>query len=224
MNTEQQLTDRFHEWGRHGPEPIGPAEAALRGARTRRGRLAGVGIAGAVAVLAGSLALPGLGHRAAAPSVAASPSWTVPAGKAGAALGGGGAASCAYGYSPDVMAERTEFAFDGTVISIGPPRSDHRRSRPEEELVGVTLRVNQWFRGDTGESVVVDMPAPASATTGEDSLGSPEYGVGTRMLVSGTPRWGGGDPLAAAIAWWGCGGFTRYYSAEVAAEWADATK
>ena len=49
----------------------------------------------------------------------------------------------------------------------------------------------------------------------------PAYQIGTRLLVSGTPRWGGA-PLADPIAW-GCG-FTRYYSRATAAEWSTATR
>lgn len=54
--------------------------------------------------------------------------------------------------------------------------------------------------------------------TSED--GPPSYGVGTRLLVSGEPRWGGTDPLRDAFAW-GCG-FTRYYDAQAATDWTDA--
>jgi hypothetical protein len=46
---------------------------------------------------------------------------------------------------------------------------------------------------------------------------SATYEVGTRLLVSGEPRWGGA-PLDRAIAY-GCGGFTRYYEAALAEEW-----
>jgi hypothetical protein len=65
------------------------------------------------------------------------------------------------------------------------------------------------------------MAAPAAgAATGAEG-GAPGYRIGTRLLVSGMPRWGGA-PLADAIAW-GCG-FTRYYSPATAAAWATAMK
>lgn len=44
----------------------------------------------------------------------------------------------------------------------------------------------------------------------------PSYGLGTRLLVSGEPRWGGGA-LTDAMAW-GCG-FTRYYDKATADNW-----
>jgi hypothetical protein len=45
---------------------------------------------------------------------------------------------------------------------------------------------------------------------------TPLYEEGTRMLISGEPRWGG-QPLDDAIAW-SCG-FTSYYEVNVADEW-----
>lgn len=105
---------------------------------------------------------------------------------------------------------RRSFAFDGTVVAIGPalsnratpPLAGQPLAGPPLPLAGVTFRVNTWFRGGTGPTVTVDMQAPA--TVSSDPL--PAYGVGTRLLVSGEPRWGGA-PLNAAIAWGR--GFTR---------------
>lgn len=57
-------------------------------------------------------------------------------------------------------------------------------------------------------------------TVGNPDSAVTAYGVGTRLLVSGGPRWGG-PPLRDAIAW-GCG-FTRYYDPQTAADWAAAT-
>jgi len=65
----------------------------------------------------------------------------------------------------------------------------------------------------------VDMDAPQPTNSSADPS-VPAYEVGTRLLVSGAPRWGGA-PLDAAIAW-PCG-FTRSYDPQTAAEWAAAT-
>jgi hypothetical protein len=43
--------------------------------------------------------------------------------------------------------------------------------------------------------------------------------MGSRLLVSGEPRWGG-TPLEDPIAW-GCG-FTRYYDSGTAKSWKQA--
>lgn len=147
---------------------------------------------------------------------------TDPAAGAGVELTGQSTASCVHGYSPAAVARHAGFAFDGTVIAIGDPRSNREGSGGPYALAGVTLRINEWFRGGDSATVVVDMPVPTTALP--DGEGSPEYGIGTRLLVSGAARWGGDDPFGAAIAWWGCGGFTQYYSAEVAAEWAAAIR
>jgi hypothetical protein len=120
----------------------------------------------AAAMLVGALALPGPADDAPDPTPAkAGPisSSTVPAGRAGRALAGGAAASCAYGYSPETVAQRAGFAFDGTVTAVGSPRSNRAGSGNPLDLVGVSLRVAQWFRGGDAATVVVDMPAPAHA-------------------------------------------------------------
>ncbi|MEU4241811.1 hypothetical protein [Actinoplanes sp. NPDC026619] len=129
-----------------------------------------------------------------------------------------GAAQCVKEYSPETLAENA-FAFDGTVTRIGPARTE-RSPRPDPlDLRSVTFQVHTWFKGGAAGTAVVDMDSPAAGgTTGEE--GVPAYQIGTRLLVSGMPRWGGA-PLTDAIAW-GCG-FTRYYSPSTAATWATAT-
>jgi len=67
--------------------------------------------------------------------------------------------------------------------------------------------------------VTLDM-TPPQPDRGQAVLESAlSYGVGTRLLVSGEPRWGGA-PLTDAIAW-GCG-FTRYYDPATADAWRNA--
>ncbi len=126
--------------------------------------------------------------------------------------------SCVEGYSLETLPHRA-FAFDGTVTSTGPARTN--RPGAELPLVAATFQVHQWFRGGSGASVTVDInrPLPASSSSTDES--PPSYRIGTRLLVSGEPRWGGA-PLDAPIAW-GCG-FTRYYDEQTATEWGNATK
>ncbi|MBB5789247.1 hypothetical protein [Jiangella mangrovi] len=114
----------------------------------------------------------------------------------------GGAASCAFAYSRETLAERA-FAFDGTVTDIGAG--------------SVTFDVHEWFRGGEEPAVTVAM-ADGAALADETSEWGPVYEVGTRLLVSGEPRWGGG-PLDDPIVWT-CG-FTRYYDGTTAAFWRD---
>lgn len=75
-------------------------------------------------------------------------------------------------------------------------------------LPGVTFKVREWFAGGSEESVTVDLQLPPE-----------EFQVGSRLLVSGEARWGGG-PLEHPIAW-SCG-FTFAYDAEAASAWRSA--
>ncbi len=129
-------------------------------------------------------------------------------------LASGAAVSCFKEYSPREVAHRS-FAFDGIVTEIGPGTTN-REGEGQLRLSSVTFAVNEWFSGGSTESATVDMLPPTpdgtSAETGQS------YDVGTRLLVSGEPRWGGVDPLADAIAWDTCG-FTRYWDQETADAW-----
>jgi len=224
--TEQQLRKLFAADAATAPQDVDLTAGALRKVRHRRRvRTAGVtGLVAAVVVIGAVVATGVPGPDTQRPPAAASPH---PAGQAAlpgagsssaptgeGALRGSTTASCVDTDSPAAVAGRS-FAFDGTAVAIGPGLSN--RSGPPLPLAGVTFQVNKWFRGGTGGTVTVDMQAPASVSS--DPL--PAYGVGTRLLVSGEPRWGGA-PLDAAIAW-GCG-FTRYYDPQTAAEWAAATR
>lgn len=206
------------------PEAVGRAR---RMARRRRGvhlAWAGVVVAtvavGAGAVTAAPRAQPSYPERAAAPS----PSTGHGTAPRGHAIGGptrqgpvlvGAAADCVEIYSPPAVAGRA-FAFDGTVTAIGSARS--HRAGTARPLVGVTFWVSKWFRGGSGETVTVDWYPPQQGN-GETDRSLASYGVGSRLLVSGEPRWGGA-PLDSAIAWT-CG-FTRYYDPQTAAEWVEA--
>jgi hypothetical protein len=140
--------------------------------------------------------------------------------RSGALPDGGAAASCVEEYAPSAVSGRS-FAFDGTVLEVGPSVSD-RGDGADLDLPGVTFEVHEWFSGGSGDTVVVDMQIPAvgSAAPSEDGQGY-TYGIGSRLLVSGEPRWGG-VPLAAPIGW-SCG-FSRYHDASTAAAWRDAVR
>jgi len=129
---------------------------------------------------------------------------------AGDAVSMGGAASCVEEYSPENLVAR-DFAFDGTVEAVG--EADVSGAEGDSDgSVPVTFTVAEWFAGGEGDRVTVDMPAPGMVS----SDGGITYEVGSRLLVSGEPRFGG-EPLDDAVAW-GCG-FTRAYDDATAAEW-----
>lgn len=169
----------------------------------------------AVALLGTAFASPGNASREASPSRAPSPSDLSSDGRTGP-VGGEGQASCVEEYAASAIPGRG-FAFDGTVVRIGPGQTD-RAGHGRLDYAGVTSAVHEWFVGGSAMSVTVDMPPPREQTALEES--PPSYQVGSRLLVSGEPRWGGA-PLEDAIAW-GCG-FTRYYDAETADDWVLAT-
>ncbi len=223
MTIEQQLRDLFAADAAAAPSADRLLDGTLRRVRRRRVRTAwgggaAVGVLATVLALAVTFQTPAREPDIAWPTAAG----TVPAGKAGQPLAGNALASCVTEYSPAEVARR-DVAFDGTVVGIGPAVTNREREGALSGLVGVTLQVNRWFKGGEVDTVVVDMPAPAEDGGGvHRRAGAPEYGVGTRLLVSGASRWGSSDPLSDVIAW-DCGGFTRYFSPDVAAQWAAAT-
>jgi hypothetical protein len=238
--TEQDLRELFASQASGAPTADGLADGALVKVRRRRsvqrGVLGGVGVLALAGVMlvswtrADAPTLPGgptpvaQGSSPSSTSTPGSLNPFAPQGSptAGPAVGiSGDAQSCAVEYSPAEVSLRA-FAFDGTVVSIGAPLSN-RAGSGVLPLAGVTFHVNDWFKGGSGDTVTVDMNQPSQAgntgsSSSENGLG---YAVGTRLLVSGEPRWGGA-PLDAAIAWT-CG-FTREYSPPVAAQWAQATR
>lgn len=136
---------------------------------------------------------------------------TLPAGPLPATDG----ASCA-GYSPALVAGQ-DFALDGTVTEIGrqlfPPLPGETEA---DSYFSVTFRVHAWYRGGAGETAILHVDAPYVQTP-EGNFDA-TIAVGTRLLVSGmVSDVEGRGPIAE-----GCG-FTRYYDAQTAAEWAAAT-
>lgn len=225
---EQQLREVFAHEAALAPQGLTLGERAMAQVRRRRIRLAFTGVTAmacvaVVAVLASLLTAqhnddttpssPGVispdVQRHNGPAPVALPD----NGTASGALPANGATSCAVKYSTAALRQRA-FAFDGTVTSIGPARTN--RSVADLPLVAATFTVNQWFRGGSSATVTVDITAPDPSGV-EDP--APAYRIGTRLLVSGEPRWGGA-PLTDAIAWT-CG-FTRYYDPATAEIWRTA--
>lgn len=215
---EHDLRHLFHEDALHAPNPqLGTlaAEARRRARRTRQVRMtlsAGLLVAAAAAGVAmfSNASLVNSPTQQAVVAPVYRPTQT-------GALPDTGLAKCATSYSPEQVAE-AGFAFEGTVVAITAGRTD--RPGVELGLVGTTFEVRQWFVGGTAATITVDMPPPGSKTLPELSEAPPSYEIGTRLLVSGASRWGAGI-LVDGIAW-GCG-FTRYYDAQTAASWSDAT-
>lgn len=129
-------------------------------------------------------------------------------------VGGGAEARCVEGYSPETLPHRA-FAFDGTVHSIGVDPTDDGQGGDNGAADGgylpVTFDVHEWFAGGGPAHVTVAMLPPTPS-----SLDAAEYHVGSRLLVSGEPRWGG-DPLDEPLAWT-CG-FTRTHDPATADTW-----
>ncbi|MEU7924279.1 hypothetical protein [Micromonospora sp. NPDC049801] len=229
QSTERELRELFAADAPDAPDELAVVAGAVRRVHRRRRTLM---LAAATTTVIIAAAAYGVHRPTATPQaqppvtsssapVTPTPAADLPAGvKPGDPLAFG-AAQCVKAYAPKTLAEQA-FAFDGTVTGIGPARTE-RGAHPPLDLRSVTFQVHTWFRGGSGGTAVVDMSPPAaSGGTGDaTSEAGPAYQVGTRLLVSGMPRWGGA-PLADPIAW-GCG-FTRYYSPSLAAEWATATR
>jgi hypothetical protein len=124
------------------------------------------------------------------------------------------AASCVEVYEPNTLPNRS-FAFDGTVSSI-EVRTDPQLPAGEQEIQWVIFDVHQWFKGGETETIGVWVENLNIETSTGTMI---EVEPGTRLLVSGEPRWGGA-PLDDAIAW-PCG-FTRPWSEDLSSEWATA--
>jgi hypothetical protein len=227
QSTERELRELFAADAADAPDELAVAAAAVRRVHRRRRTLTVAAATTAVIIAAGVYGVyrPAATPQAQPPvssssaAVASVPAADLPAGvKPGDPLAFGTAQSCVKAYSPETLAENA-FAFDGTVTGIGPARTDRSPQPVPLALRSVTFQVHTWFKGGSAGTAVVDMALPAAGGA-PDAEGGPAYQIGTRLLVSGMPRWGGA-PLADAIAW-GCG-FTRYYSPSMAAAWVTAT-
>lgn len=183
--------------------PTAPVPQAVGLSPARRRRWALVLAAGTAAAVVAFVAL-GVRWDGSRPEPSASGGGDVFAGHEAAQ-------SCVESYTPDALARRA-FGFDGTVTGIGSVAST---AGSPDGYVPVTFKVHRWFRGSAGATVVIAMPRP-EGTSGEDS---PAYRIGSRLLVSGEPRYGGA-PLADPVAW-ACG-FTRGYTIDEAAAWGEA--
>ncbi|HYN94734.1 MAG TPA: hypothetical protein VES42_12870 [Pilimelia sp.] len=232
QSTERELRELFAADAADAVDELAVAAAAVRRVHRRRRTLTVAATATATAVIIAA-GVYGVHRPAATPQaqppvtsssapVASAPAADPPAGvKPGDPLAFG-AAQCVKTYSPETLAEQA-FAFDGTVTGIGPAQTERSPHAAPVDLRSVTFQVHTWFKGGSAGTAVVDMSPPAAGAGTGDAMSEhvPAYQIGTRLLVSGTPRWGGA-PLVDPIAW-GCG-FTRYHSPSMAAGWATATK
>ncbi len=112
--------------------------------------------------------------------------------------------SCAFAFTDRTLAERA-WAFDGTATRESTGLDSHFGAVPT-----TTFRVNHWYKGGSAAAVTVEFSFDRS----EDQ--TIHGGIGTRLLVTGEPRWGG-KPLDEPVAW-GCG-FTQVWTAQAAQQW-----
>jgi hypothetical protein len=124
-------------------------------------------------------------------------------------LGQDAAMSCVEEYDLTTLVGRA-FAFDGTVAEIAEDTSSG-----DNPYIDVTFDVYEWFAGGGPHTLNVEMFPPGIRT----SVGTVDYDVGSRLLVSGEPRWGG-TPLESPVGWM-CG-FSRTYDTDTAATWREA--
>jgi hypothetical protein len=186
------------------------SEPPARRSQTGRRRPVTLAVASVLAITG----LPGSRNRpplAALPthSSSAQPTPTQTPERQGDVFGSGIAASCVEAYDPQTLAKRS-FAFDGIVASVG--KSSASGSEVIDPYVPVVFNVNHWYRGGDGGSVTVAMFPPGAHT----GVNNATYDVGSRLLVSGEPRFGGA-PLNDPISW-SCG-FTRWYNEADAQIW-----
>lgn len=211
-----------------GQTPLTPppfTDVDVRARRRSRRRIAALGTAPCVlaatvvgVVLASDpppsrpMAQPPASSLSTQPSADASPTPMPAAPSAGhGPLPADTSASCVEPYDLTTL-KRRAFAFDGTVSRTVPVQLTAKGGGPPlRGYLAVTFTVHEWFRGGDPTTVTVDMLGPTASSVQETS-----YGIGTRLLVSGEPRWGG-SPLQAPVAW-GCG-FTRHYDQPTAASW-----
>jgi len=200
---ESAVREAFLAESQLAPDPHGLARTVQRRARRRPLILGTAGVA-SLSVAAGlAIANPFASPR---PPVAS----------AHGALPVSGAQSCVEEYSPETLKTLMQtdgaFAFDGTVTRAVP-----LAALADLPVVAVTFDVHEWFHGGAGATTTIEMspPAPTKHVTGESEIFD-SYGVGTRLLVSGVPRWPGHTPSEPVA--WSCG-FTRYYDAATAGTW-----
>lgn len=125
--------------------------------------------------------------------------------------------SCVESYGLTSLKGR-DFAFDGTVSGIAAIQPPQAETDARAGYLAVAFIVHEWFRGGDQATVSVDM-MPGSMQGVTSFPAGANFGVGTRLLVSGEPRFGGG-PLQAPVAW-PCG-FTRQFDQVTAVAWRQA--
>ncbi len=209
---EDTVRSVFEEDAQAAPDGTDVVRRVIERARRReRTRRVGITVGLAAAATAVVVVVPSLVGGRDGPadrSTIGQPTDTVTEGSTGP-LFGSGRESCVAEYSPGTVMDLA-FAFDGTVVAIGPGFTD-RPGKGRLGYAGVTFEVHEWFRGGDEATITIDLQPPGAA--GEER---PAYAVGTRLLVSGAHRWGGATD--ADLLGWGCG-FTRYHDPATADAW-----
>jgi hypothetical protein len=187
------------------PSHVPDFENIQAGARRRaraRAAASGLGVAAvALTVFSGVAVLVGAQRSGpdstivvvTAPATSTSPTARQGRLRTGGAVAESGAASCANAYSPRAVADRA-FAFDGTVVRVGPGTTD----RPDAQIgyVAVTFTVHEWFRGGTSREVTADMTPPPTSTG--DYRAGPSYESG-RLMESGLGSSSAANHVGAAL-------------------------
>lgn len=92
---------------------------------------------------------------------------------------------------------KAQWAFDGTVTDLVPPKDEHGEENPEDIFAKITFRVNHWYKGNLGETVTL---LADYAPIGVSSVEEVETPIGARILGSGVDN-----------HLWSCG-FSKVYT------------
>ena len=104
--------------------------------------------------------------------------------------------SCVKEFTVKNLAAEAEWAFDGTVTDLVPPR-DEESENPEDIFARVTFKVNHWYKGDQGDTVTL---LADYAPVGVSSVEEVDTPVGARILGAGADN-----------HLWSCG-FSKVYT------------
>lgn len=203
---DQQVVDHARTAVRRAAAGEAAASAAI--VLPKRKRLRTVMVSGAAAAAVGIAVILAV-TPSSRPPAASSPPETASPTTAVASRPVRPPSSCVESYTLNNLSRRA-FAFDGTIERITAASPTAGPVLPE--YVSATFVVNEWFRGGSDTRVTITMPG-----SGDRFDPTLVYEIGSRLLVSGEPRWGG-EPLDDPVAW-SCGGFTRPYDGATAADW-----
>lgn len=218
---EEELRQLFAEDAKRAPSAVGLVEAARRRARRRHGgplvwgggALVAASVAGVVVAGGGWLSSDQSANHRADPRSSSSPAApSSPTDRTSGAVPLTNPDSACFVYSPELLAARSDVAFDGTVTAIGSTKP--KRPGRLGPMIATTFTVNEWFRGGSAKTITVPVVIPIPSPV-EPDLYAPPFKVGTRLLVSGTRPYA---PANYEVHVSGCG-YTRYYDQATADTW-----